>query len=101
MGHLSEKEKQNALNEVRILASIHNPNIVSYYDAFIDEPSQCLCIIMEYADNGDLFQLICQNKKAGTLIPESLLWNIFLQVVRGLKTLHFLGIMHRDLKVGF
>ena len=28
--NLSEKEKQNALNEVRILASIRHPNIVGY-----------------------------------------------------------------------
>jgi NIMA (never in mitosis gene a)-related kinase len=30
LGNLSEKEKQNALNEVRILASIRHPNIVGY-----------------------------------------------------------------------
>jgi NIMA (never in mitosis gene a)-related kinase len=54
MGKLSSKEKENALNEVRILASIENPNIVAYKDAFFEEVSQSLCIIMEYADGGDL-----------------------------------------------
>jgi NIMA (never in mitosis gene a)-related kinase len=39
MLNLSEKEKENALNEIRILASIHNHNIISYKEAFIDEPS--------------------------------------------------------------
>lgn len=33
--NLSEKEKQNALNEVRILASIRNPFVVSYKEVFI------------------------------------------------------------------
>ena len=42
MGNLSDKEKENSLNEVRILASIHNPNIISYKEAFIDQPSQSL-----------------------------------------------------------
>ena len=56
---LSEKEKENALNEVRILASIEQPNVISYRDSFIDEPSSSLCLIMEYADNGDVFQKIC------------------------------------------
>lgn len=42
MGKLSDKEKENALNEVRILASIQHPNICAYYEAFIDEPSQSL-----------------------------------------------------------
>lgn len=39
---LSDKEKENALNEVRILASIKHPNIVAYKEAFIDEASSSL-----------------------------------------------------------
>ena len=42
MQKLSDKEKENALNEVRILASIRHPNIVAYKEAFIDEASQSL-----------------------------------------------------------
>lgn len=30
INNLSEREKQNALNEVRILASINHPNIIGY-----------------------------------------------------------------------
>lgn len=40
--NLSEKEKQNALNEVRILASIRQPNIIGYKEAFVDEASNSL-----------------------------------------------------------
>ena len=39
MGKLSDKEKENALNEVRILASIKHKSICSYHEAFIDEAS--------------------------------------------------------------
>ena len=39
MQKLSDKEKENALNEVRILASINHPTIIAYKEAFIDEPS--------------------------------------------------------------
>ena len=42
MLNLSDKEKENALNEVRILASIIHPNVISYKEAFIDEPSSSL-----------------------------------------------------------
>ena len=42
MLELSDKEKENALNEVRILASITSPNIISYKEAFVDEASQSL-----------------------------------------------------------
>jgi len=39
---LTFREKQNALNEVRILASIKHRNIISYKEAFFDEPSGML-----------------------------------------------------------
>lgn len=41
---MSEKDRQNAINEVRILASLNHPNVVSYREAFFDE--SYLCIIM-------------------------------------------------------
>ena len=42
MMNLSDREKENALNEVRILASIKHKNVVSYKQAFFDEPSSSL-----------------------------------------------------------
>ena len=40
--NLSEKEQKNALNEVRILASIKHPNVIEYKEAFLDDASQSL-----------------------------------------------------------
>ena len=98
MMNLSTKEKENALNEVRILASIQSKNIISYKEAFIDDISQALCIIMEYADDGDMFQKIVKHQKNETSFDEQFIWKTFITVVRGLKALHDLNIMHRDLK---
>lgn len=42
MLNLSDREKENALNEVRILASIKHKNVASYKQAFFDEPSSSL-----------------------------------------------------------
>jgi NIMA (never in mitosis gene a)-related kinase len=39
LGNLSEKELENAINEVRILASITNPHIISYKEAFVESKS--------------------------------------------------------------
>lgn len=63
--NLSDREKENALNEVRILASINNSYVAAYKQAFFDESSSSLCIVMDYADDGDVFQRICecQNNK--------------------------------------
>jgi len=58
MGNLSQKEKENALNEVRILASINNSSIVAYKEAFFEDSSTSLCLVMEFADDGDLYQKI-------------------------------------------
>ena len=55
LDHLSEKERENAINEVRILASIRHPNVIQYKEAFIDDKNKQLCIVMELADNGDVF----------------------------------------------
>ena len=40
--NLSDKEKLNALNEVRILASIRNINIIGYKEAFLDDMTNSL-----------------------------------------------------------
>ena len=96
--NLSEKEKLNSLNEVRILASVKSNFVISYKEAFFDEKDSTLGIVMEYADKGDLYQEIVKHKKSAAFFEESEIWRIFIQLVKGLKALHDLKILHRDLK---
>ena len=42
IGSMSYKDKENAINEVRILASINHPNVISYKEAFVDNHSESL-----------------------------------------------------------
>ena len=95
---LTTKEKSNALNEVRILASINSPYVISYKESFIDEADQTLNIIMEYADDGDLYQKIKLYIKNKTFFMEHDIWRIFIQITKGLHDLHEYNILHRDLK---
>lgn len=95
---LSDKEKQNALNEVRLLASIRHEQIIAYKEAFFDDKTRCLCIVTEHADSGDLFQLITKCQKNRTHIPENDVWRYIHGMCHGLKALHDMRILHRDLK---
>jgi serine/threonine protein kinase len=44
---LSQGEAGDALKEAKLLQSLKHPNVVGYFDAFIQE-SQFVCIVMEY-----------------------------------------------------
>lgn len=54
LNRLTQKEKDNALNEVRLLASIQIPYVIGYKGSLFDSDTNSLCILMEYADGGDL-----------------------------------------------
>lgn len=73
MNSLSAKERENALNEIRILASLSSPYIVEYKDSFLDPDSQILCVIMEFASGGDLNKLLNEGKLKGG-VDEVELW---------------------------
>ena len=98
MASLSKREKENALNEIRILASVDHKNVVAYQDAFYDEALGQLCIVMELADSGDLESKIQTAVKLKSFIKEHKIWHIFKQLLEGLAALHKEKIVHRDIK---
>lgn len=95
---LSEKEKDNAFTEIKILSCIDNPHIIAYKDSFIDKKTNTLYLIMEYAAYGDLDHQIAQHIKNRVYFSEKEILNIITQILIGLKGLHEKKILHRDLK---
>lgn len=95
---LNPKEKENSLNEIRILASISNKNIIEYKESFYDNDNNCLCLVMEFADNGDLEKKIQHRAKSKYYYQEYEILSMLIQITKGLKALHDNNIMHRDIK---
>ena len=56
-----EGDRERILREIQILKLLKHPNIVQLYEIFEDE--QRLYLIMEYAENGELFDYIVSKGK--------------------------------------
>lgn len=93
---MNTKERQQSLNEARVLSSLRHPNIITYVDSFLARKSDHLCIVMEYADGGDLSLRI--KKNYGVNFRETQVLDWFIQVVLSLHYIHQRKILHRDVK---
>ena len=58
---MESEERKSAVNEVNVLAMLKHPNIVAYYDNFMEDKS--LMIAMEYAPGGTLYEFIQERNK--------------------------------------
>ncbi|CAI2724370.1 unnamed protein product [Schistosoma spindalis] len=85
------------LNEVNVIRQqLRHPNIVRYYKTFLD--SDHLYIVMELLDGVSLTELLISFKEKNIHFRESHIWNIFIQLILGLRYLHKeKKILHRDL----
>lgn len=92
---MTAKERAEAVNEIRVLASVAGEHVITFYEAFVAD--DVLYIVTEYAGNGDLLGFLKNKKRAGHL-PEATVWSFFIQMLLGTKTMHENNILHRDLK---
>ena len=93
--NMSEKERQESEREARVLKKMDHPNIIRFHEVFMTRRGR-LCIVMDYADQGDLHQYI--KKQNGKLLEEPLILNWFTQVCFALGHVHSHKVLHRDLK---
>lgn len=96
LNRLTPTSRESALNEVGVLRQLSHPNIIAYYDTFVD--SSYLSIVMEYADSGDLAGAIKQRREERSPYTEHDAMPIFSQCLHALKYIHSKHIIHRDLK---
>ncbi|CAE8737174.1 unnamed protein product, partial [Polarella glacialis] len=88
--------QREAQNEVGVLKSLQHPNIVAYFDAFVEATK--LYIVMEYADGGDLSASVKKRKADAKHFSEIEALTTFAQCCLALQHVHRKHILHRDLK---
>ena len=90
------RKLKEANNESLILSKLSFKYVVKYYDSFIED--DCLNIIMEYCEEGDLGSLINNLIQNNNSLSEQQIWHFFIQISLGLAYIHSNKILHRDLK---
>ena len=93
---LNEKEKEMSEQEGKILLKLKHPNIINCYGFYyqIDK----IIILIEYAEGGDLFNKIENQKNKNEYFKEEEIIDWFIEICEGIKYIHSNNIIHRDLK---
>ncbi len=95
LGALKRKEREAAQNEVRLMRLLQHPNVISVLDSFFDA-GEHFCIVMEYAEHGDLQAAL--KKQAGRPMAEATIVKWISQLCDALVHVHARKILHRDIK---
>ncbi|XP_071490539.1 uncharacterized protein [Diadema antillarum] len=95
-GDLAPDETVDAMHEAKLLSKLHHPNIVKFYDSFLD--GEFFCIITEYCEGGDLDEKITAWKKGGKSFDQNVIMDWFVQLALAVQHMHSRRVLHRDLK---
>ena len=86
------KDKLRLEREINILKRLHHINLIKIHK--ISEESDNYFIVMEYCENGELFNYIVAHER----LSEDETAYFFYQLINGLDYIHHKNIVHRDLK---
>jgi len=90
----SGDEIEEVQKEIKALSNMSSKHVTRYYESFIEGNN--LWIIMEYLGGGSVRDLIVRNGETG--LDEVYISIILKEVLKGLKYMHSLGKIHRDIK---
>ncbi|XP_013178221.1 PREDICTED: serine/threonine-protein kinase Nek8 isoform X1 [Papilio xuthus] len=89
-----QNHNKEIANEIKILATMSHPNIIKFYNCYYEEKHVMIC--MEYATKGNLAEYMFE--RCPNLIKQTEILFYFSQVLLGVRYIHNLDIIHRDLK---
>mmetsp|Transcript_13921 Transcript_13921/g.13898 ORF Transcript_13921/g.13898 Transcript_13921/m.13898 type:complete len:462 (-) Transcript_13921:63-1448(-) len=89
---ITDREKEYILNEVSILKLINHPNVPKVHE--IHETHDKMIIVMDLIKDGELFNYVAESQK----LPIEEANKALIQLLKILKYLKELKIMHRDIK---
>jgi NIMA (never in mitosis gene a)-related kinase len=81
-----------AQQEVRVWCNLNHPNIVKYIQSFIEQNQ--FCIVMELVEGFSLDQFLVNTCN----LSESIVVNLFRQILSAIKYCHLNQVLHRDIK---
>ncbi|XP_010486914.1 PREDICTED: serine/threonine-protein kinase Nek7-like [Camelina sativa] len=90
----TDKLKQSACQEMKLLSSLKNPYIVQYEDSWIDKDSNA-CIFTAFSEGGNMANAIKQAR--GKLFPEERIFKWLAQLLLAVNYLHSNRVVHMDL----
>lgn len=96
LNNLNEKERESAECEVHFLRVLKGPTLIKSHKSFIQKDK--ILIFMEYAEGGNLAELIEKVKNKGQSFSTETALDWISQIVLGVMLMHSKNILHRDLK---
>mmetsp|Transcript_8194 Transcript_8194/g.19531 ORF Transcript_8194/g.19531 Transcript_8194/m.19531 type:complete len:474 (+) Transcript_8194:188-1609(+) len=85
--------------EVKLHENLHHPNIVEMVDAFHDEGSKVVSIVLEFCKGGDLLEVMSRHReKHSKGLRESATRRAITHMFQAIAYLHEQGVVHRDVK---
>lgn len=93
---MDAKARDTAVREAVALRRIHHPNVVRFRQVFVR--SGWLCLVMDFADGGDLCAAVKERARSKVPFEESAVLECFAQVADAVSYVHSQKMVHRDIK---